>query len=275
MKSDYEQKRKKGAERARYCAAKAQSNATDAYNRVKGILSNICPGQPILVGHHSEKRHRRDLEKTDNLMRKSINEDKKAVYFLDKAERLEDDNSGVISSDDPKALEKLRAKVDELEKRQSKMKTINVAYRAFAKKGIQALEGFDLTDEDKLFIAGWQPAYSFETAPVQQFSFTNLNAKIKAAKARILHLEKLSVMTDSEITVGDIVAKAMYSENRMMLIFPGKPDRATIDKLKRNGFRWAPSQGAWMRQMSNAAIYAAKDILRPFKEALAQSNPND
>ena len=48
-------------------------------------------GQPILVGHHSERRHRRDLDRIDSHMRKSIEEDKKADYFSNRAANLEHD----------------------------------------------------------------------------------------------------------------------------------------------------------------------------------------
>ena len=38
-------------------------------------------GTPLLIGHHSEKRHRREREKIDNRMRRSIEEDKKAEHY--------------------------------------------------------------------------------------------------------------------------------------------------------------------------------------------------
>ena len=36
-----------------------------------------------------------------------------------------------------------------------------------------------------------------------------------------------------------------------------KPDEAARDELKANGFRWAPSVGAWQRQLNKNAYYAA------------------
>lgn len=30
--------------------------------------------------------------------------------------------------------------------------------------------------------------------------------------------------------------------------------------LKRNGFKWSPSRGAWVRQLNNAGIYAASQV---------------
>ena len=45
--------------------------AEQAQRAVDAILQHIPPGQPILVGHHSERRHRRDLARVDNGMRKA------------------------------------------------------------------------------------------------------------------------------------------------------------------------------------------------------------
>lgn len=49
--------------------------------------------------------------------------------------------------------------------------------------------------------------------------------------------------------------------NRIRLIFEGKPDETTRTALKAAGFRWAPSVGAWQRQLSDNARAAARSIL--------------
>ena len=50
--------------------------------------------------------------------------------------------------------------------------------------------------------------------------------------------------------------------------FDEKPDRETCSAMRHGGFRWAPSVGAWQRQLNNAAIWTAKhiDCLRPLAE---------
>ena len=37
---------------------------------------------------------------------------------------------------------------------------------------------------------------------------------------------------------------------RIQFIFDGKPDENVRNILKSEGFRWAPSQGAWQRQLT-------------------------
>lgn len=54
-------------------------------------------------------------------------------------------------------------------------------------------------------------------------------------------------------------------ENRLQLFFDEKPTKEQCQALKHGGFRWVPSQGAWQRQLTCNAIYAADqiDFIRP------------
>ena len=49
-------------------------------------------------------------------------------------------------------------------------------------------------------------------------------------------------------------------ENRVQIIFDGKPDADVRAALKQNGFRWAPSQGAWQRMLNQNGICAARQV---------------
>lgn len=67
-------------ERYEQYADNAEKRSGQLYNTNMGVLHAMA-GTPILIGHHSEKRHRRELEKFDNRMRRSIEEDKKADHY--------------------------------------------------------------------------------------------------------------------------------------------------------------------------------------------------
>ena len=80
----------------------------------------MTPGQPILIGHHSEKRHRRLIEKAHNDIRKSIEFDDKSKYYANRAKGAID--SKVIHADDPEAIEKLKDKLQRLENERDSIK---------------------------------------------------------------------------------------------------------------------------------------------------------
>lgn len=51
------------------------------------------------------------------------------------------------------------------------------------------------------------------------------------------------------------------AEDRIQIVFDGKPDADMRGKLKDAGWRWSPSQGAWQRKRTRNAIESAKHIV--------------
>ena len=70
-------------------AGSAAANSAAAWNAEHGILDMIPAGQPILVGHHSERRHRRDLDRAESLRRRGMAEADRAEYHEERAEAAE------------------------------------------------------------------------------------------------------------------------------------------------------------------------------------------
>ena len=54
-----------------------------------------------------------------------------------------------------------------------------------------------------------------------------------------------------------------------MFEFTGKPDEQVRNVLKRNGFKWSPNRGAWVRQLNNAGIYAGEIVRKALDRAPA------
>jgi len=77
------------ADRLRERAQAKEAEAHAAYERSHAISDRIPFGQPILVGHHSERRHRRDLEQIDASMRRSVDASKEAASLERRAESIE------------------------------------------------------------------------------------------------------------------------------------------------------------------------------------------
>lgn len=95
------------------------------------------------------------------------------------------------------------------------------------------------------------------------YLLSNNNANIRRVRQRIEELSSRSEFAGWTFPGGE--AKINEAENRLQLIFEEKPDADQRQELKSNGFKWAPSQGAWQRQLNQNAIRAAAriDFLRP------------
>lgn len=68
-----------------YAASAAQSSEA-AWKKSHDISERFAFGQPILVGHHSEGRARRDHARMDDAMRKSIGDSNRAAHWSGRAQ---------------------------------------------------------------------------------------------------------------------------------------------------------------------------------------------
>lgn len=119
-RADYEERRE--ARRLRYeeLSKKAEERSSMYSNSTANRILEMTPGQPIIIGHHSEKKARRLHERAWEDIRKSIEEDKKSQYYKDKVDTIE--NSKVIYNDDPNAIQKLKSKLECLEQEKELIK---------------------------------------------------------------------------------------------------------------------------------------------------------
>lgn len=158
--NDYEERKQARIDRYRERAEKARQRSGQLSHESISMLEHIPPGQPILVGHHSERGHRKLLERSDRKMEQSIAASEKADYYERKARAAE--NNTAISSDDPAALEKLRAKLAQLQEDQTFMKKVNAYYRKH--QTCRGCEGVSPELAAKLDNS-MENAYSWENAP--------------------------------------------------------------------------------------------------------------
>ena len=83
--NDFESERAAKAARFRQLAEKHENIATGRHFAAREQLEMIPLGQPILVGHHSEKRHRKDLKRIDQHFAEAKEHHDKAEYFRRRA----------------------------------------------------------------------------------------------------------------------------------------------------------------------------------------------
>ena len=80
-RKDYEEKKEIKRQIYEERVIKAEQKSKEHYSQHQKISSSIPLGQPILIDHYSANRHRSDINKMDNAMRKSIAEDEKAEEY--------------------------------------------------------------------------------------------------------------------------------------------------------------------------------------------------
>ncbi|EOO8316271.1 DUF3560 domain-containing protein, partial [Escherichia coli] len=69
------------AERFTGYSGKRASESAQALDEVERLAAMIPPGQPILVGHHSERRARRDAQRIENGMKRAVMLFERAEYW--------------------------------------------------------------------------------------------------------------------------------------------------------------------------------------------------
>ncbi|TDU67824.1 DUF3560 domain-containing protein [Streptomyces sp. KS 21] len=84
--ADREQRADDRAERFSDRADRAAGASKAALAEARRIGSAIPFGQPVLVGHHSEKRHRAALDRIDSNMRKGVDEGNRAEHWAGRAD---------------------------------------------------------------------------------------------------------------------------------------------------------------------------------------------
>lgn len=179
-------------------------------------------------------------------------------YIQGLLDKIRSVGTGGISSDDPQAVEKLEAKLATLEKHQEMMKAANAAIRMKdPAKGDAKLAELGYTPED---IAKLRAPDFCGRIGYPAYELQNNNANIRRIRGRIAELKKRTESTPEgrEFDGGRVVVNT--AENRLQIIFDGKPNADIRTELKGEGFRWAPSQGAWQRQLTDNAMRAARRI---------------
>lgn len=168
---------------------------------------------------------------------------------LEAVEHIKDRIRGYVNrpimSGDETAVERLTEKVEKLRAYQEQMKQEN----AEARKNGTA-----------------QPHPTWELSNNRQNLKTaeeRLNTLKKAKEAPTAEAENLEnkfckVVRNSEIM-------------RLQLFFNDKPSEEVRNILKSNGFKWAPSQSAWQRQLTHNAEYSFKHYVLPKLSELVQA----
>lgn len=177
--------------------------------------------------------------------------------------KIQSVGTGGIMSDDKDAVAKLTAKLEKLEKHQATMKAANAAVRMKdTAKGDAKLRELGYTDDE---IKQLRTPDFCGRVGYPDYEMKNNNANIRRIKERIAALEKEAQQAAANTgpVKGDGYELVENADmGRIQFVFDGKPDDDTRALLKANGFRWAPSQGAWQRMLNDNGRSAAQRVMQ-------------
>lgn len=163
------------------------------------------------------------------------------------------------SSSEPVTAESLTARLKRCKELQETMKNVNAHWRKYGTcvgaPGITEEQAKKLNDK----IATTR--YSWEKQPFSSYDLTNNNATIKRLESKVKEVGR--GFEGWEFEGGS--AEANTELDRLQLFFDERPNDMQRAILKSSGFKWAPTEGAWQRQLTDNAIYSAGriDFIKP------------
>lgn len=169
-----------------------------------------------------------------------------------------------IKSDDEKAIEKLEEKLESLKDLQEQMKAANKTIRMKdVEKGNEQLRSMGYTDAQIKQLR--EPDFCGRIG-YPNYALQNNNANIHRIEGRIKDLKAIKESGTQETENQFFKVVENTEAMRLQLFFDEKPEPEVREVLKSNGFRWAPSQSAWQRQLTDNSRYALKRVIEKMEE---------
>ncbi len=236
----------------------ASENDLSLYGEAK---SGIPMGQPILIGHHSERKHRKHLERIEKKVRSGYEAQKKAEYLESRLESIE--SRKAIDSDNPNALELVQFKIAKLEEEKARNRAINIFIKSacMSENPIDELASSLTILDSNLYPKSsarfeaeklLKPGFNGRIQGIPAWWFTNTNAEIRRLKKRIAELESLSSGWEP-ITFQ--FGKVEIIEGRVVIEFKDYHLNQIVISLIKEGlkkspfvFKFSPSTKCWVRK---------------------------
>jgi Domain of unknown function (DUF3560) len=169
----YRERRERRAERRRTWADGREAKADAAYQASHDATAGIPLGQPILVGHHSEGKHRRAIERSQRRATQAIEHSDTARRHRQAADTIDAQLDASIYDDDPDAIDRLRERIEQREAKRDRMKKANAGYRKQHRAELKAMTLYERN----------------RAVPHPSYELTNLGGCINRDRKRLERLE--------------------------------------------------------------------------------------
>lgn len=170
-------------------------------------------------------------------------------------------------------VERLQAKLDDLEAMQERMKAANKVIRS---KKLAEIEKVDelcaLGFKEEQALQLLDPTLGWWGAGFAPFELTNNGAAIRDTKAKIERHAKMAQLKDFDKEYPWGVLRVSYSDERYRFVFDGKPEQDVINLLKEYSFKWSPKNQTWQRQITSRSTSVVKRIIIPTLNAIWERN---
>jgi len=214
------------------------------------------------------ERNRKKMEWANSAYRATVEHLEAAKKAVERTAFPHGAPGGPIRAANPDAPELLRAEIERRRAAHAGMKAANAAIRTAKGKEAEAVV------QAVVDATGWRedtarrcvvPAQSWMGQGFPAYALSGELAEIKRLEGRLAAIEanraRGTVSRQHNTTAGAVDVVENPDAARIQILFPGKPDEATRSLLKREGFRWAPSEGAWQRHLNNAGRNAARCVI--------------
>jgi hypothetical protein len=230
-------------ERRKSWAAGARGRARGRFDAATQLSERFSGGQPILVGHHSEKRARRDQERMHRNMSKGCEEMDKAEHHAAKAVGLERQLERTIFSDDADAIERLEEKARAADESADHAVKVNRAWRKTKGQELDAritgLVSSGLVSQRLAeTIAETMRLCPWLKSPLDSGAS---RAEARRCRERIAEIKRRAEKAAEAEAAGGVVVAS--NGEWCTVTFAEKPARTIINALKAAGFRWG--RGSW------------------------------
>jgi hypothetical protein len=166
-----------------------------------------------------------------------------------------------VMAGDSDATKRLSEKIAAGERLQEQMVAANAAIRKNKKAGTEkltaALVALGFTPDQAAILL--RPDY-LGNIGFPSYRLRNNAANIRRMKERLDRISHDQQLQDSITEGSSARLEDCPAENRVRLFFPGKPDEQVRSELKRSGFRWSPTIGAWQAYRNPSTIAKAKAL---------------
>lgn len=234
--------------RRREWAEKADARSEAAAQKASAIAERIPLGQPILVGHHSERHARRDAERIRGGFQRAHEAHKLAEHHRQRADGLERALNRSVFSDDVDAVAQLEARIAERTAQLERRKAINKAFKkasgADKTAKLAALESAEtVTREEAAGIARFFYLADWASVPFPPYAISNLRANIARDVKRLEEVKGRQQRTEAAESSPGGVQIVDLGNGYSRVTFAEKPAPDVLDALWAAGYRWG--QGSW------------------------------